>query len=273
MNYIFDSFIRSLLKEFEAFFDFLMMHQFNLVFRTEESITGVFFAEITQTIYMVGLALLVLAFLKKGFGIYVMWQDGDPDIEPSAYLLNFVKAIVTATCFPFLFGMFVDICEEVTSMLLEKISEHSSSYANVVGALTTGLTNTLPLFVFIVAYIILFFSFLMRGIELLALKVGVPIACVGLLDNDRGVFKAYFMQFVKVFVTTMLQIILAKIGTSIMFSPQTDDIWGRFLGIACIIVAVKTPKLVAEFLLPIGGGGGKIQSLVYIASMSRGFFR
>ena len=43
--------------------------------------------------------------------------------------------------------------------------------------------------VFVIVYFILYFQFLMRGLEILILRVGMPLACVGLIDNDKGVFK------------------------------------------------------------------------------------
>lgn len=273
MNYIINSFLTLILKEAEGVFSYAMNMQFDLVFRTEDSITGIFFASITPTLYYIGIALMVMMFLKKGFGVYVLWTDGDPDIEPSAYLMNFIKAIITATCFPYLYGLFVDVCEEILTLIMDKISEHASTYSDLLLVAGKSLSSGGIVLVFVIAYIILFFSLLVRGIELLILKVGVPLACVGLLDNDRGVFKSYFNQFVKVFVTTIIQLVLAKMSCSIMFLAQTEDIFGTFLGLVCIVVAIKTPRLVSEFLLQTGNGGQRLTSLVYVASMAKGLLR
>ncbi|MCL2076845.1 MAG: DUF6102 family protein [Oscillospiraceae bacterium] len=270
MNYILDSFVQSLIKSLDETYTLVLNIQFDLVFRTEDLITGIFFSNIAPTLYILGIALMIMMFLKKGFGVYVLWQDGDPDVEPSAYLLNFVKAIITASCFPYLFRLFVDICEEVLSLVMGDISEYALSDAllpNASGPFSLGILA------FAIAYIILFFSLLMRGIELLILKVGVPLACVGLLDNDRGVFKAYFMQFVKLFLTTIIQLILAKLGSSIMFF-QEGNLFNLSLGIACVILAVKTPKLMAEFLLPSSGGGShRAMSVIYVANLAKGLLK
>lgn len=40
-------------------------------------------------VFSFGVALMVLKFLKKGFEIYVLWTDGDPDEEPLFLLTNF----------------------------------------------------------------------------------------------------------------------------------------------------------------------------------------
>ncbi|QQZ61146.1 hypothetical protein JI735_33005 [Paenibacillus sonchi] len=38
-----------------------------------------------------GVAVMILKFLKKGFEIYVLWTDGDPDEEPLFLLTNFFE--------------------------------------------------------------------------------------------------------------------------------------------------------------------------------------
>ena len=46
-----------------------------------------------------GISMIVLKFLKKGFECYIMWTDGDPDMEPAGLMIRFVEAIVVAVCF------------------------------------------------------------------------------------------------------------------------------------------------------------------------------
>ena len=237
VNYILNSFTQSILKELEDVFSYILKIQFDLVFKTEETVISGYFTAIAPTVYAIGIALLIMMFLKKGFGIYVLWQDGDPDIDPAAYLLNFIKAIIVASCFPYVYSFFVDICEEFLDLSMSKISEHAAEYGNLLLMAVKSTSNGFAALVFIICYIILFFSFIMRGIELTILKVAVPLACVGLLDNDKGVFKSYSMQFVKLFLTTIVQLILAKIGCSLMFTPQsTLDFFlplDMYFGIAC----------------------------------------
>jgi hypothetical protein len=90
----------------------------------------------------------------------------------------------------------------------------------------------------------------MRGLEMLILRVGVPIACVGLLDNDSGVFKNYLTTFFKSMLTIVVQVALAKLGVGLMLNMHV------FWGVACMILALKTPRFLSEFVVPSGGGGG-----------------
>lgn len=184
------------------------------------AITGVeFFSLIMPITYGVGISLIILKFLKKAFDIYVLWTDGDPDTDPFLLLTNFVRAVGTALIFQWLYQIFVDICRDVTDQIMSAISQGTSPTIEWVNAITSmGIVPAIAGLIFLICYLILLFSFMARGIEMMVMKIGVPLACVGLLDNDKGVFRAYINQFVKAFITTIVQIMLVKIGLSLMLN-------------------------------------------------------
>lgn len=76
---------------------------------------------------------------------------------------------------------------------------------------------------------------------MMVMQIGVPLACVGLLDNDKGVFRAYINQFVKAFVTTIVQISSARSGVAY---AERDHLSASniFWGIACMIAAIPCPR-------------------------------
>ena len=65
--------------------------------------------------YGVGMSLLVLKFLYKGFNTYILWSDGDPDSEPITLLTGFVSAMFIATSFPTLYGWLAEIINKATN--------------------------------------------------------------------------------------------------------------------------------------------------------------
>ncbi len=176
-----------------------------------------------------GVSLVILKFLKKGFECYVLWTDGDPDNEPIALVIRFVQAVAIALCFPTLYGWLADITGNLTDELLAAIGV-STNYnwkAWTKGISSMGLVTAILGLVFVISYFMLYFQFLMRGLEILILRVGLPLACVGLLDNDKGVFKNIF--------------------------------WGT----ACIVLAIRTPRFLVEFMVPSGGGGGVVNNVYH----------
>lgn len=239
--------------------------------------TGVnFFEQIMPITYGIGISLIILKFLKKAFDIYVLWTDGDPDADPFLLLTNFVRAIATALIFQWIYGLFIDICRDVTDTVLNKLNDNGVSWQFWVTAITTqGLVPAIAGLIFVIIFLMLYFSFMARGVEMMVMKVGIPLACVGLLDNDKGIFKAYINQFVKAFVTTIVQITLCKIGLSLMLNSAVATIESSvnvFWGIACMIAAISMPKILREFLVPTGGDVHLLSSAsqtVHIASMTK----
>ena len=241
------------------------------------NISGVeFFSLLMPVSYGIGLSLIVLKFLKKAFDIYVLWTDGDPDADPFLLLTNFVRAVGTALVFQWLYGLFVDICRDITNTITSTIDGGINSTAEYATAITSlGLVPAIAGLIFIICWLILYFSFMARGIEMMVMQIGVPLACVGLLDNDKGVFRAYINQFVKAFVTTIVQIMLCKIGLSLMLGSTVLTASNIFWGIGCMIAAITMPKILREFLIP-SGGDGRIGNTVYqsvhVASLAKGLF-
>ena len=210
-----------------------------------------------------GVSLIILKFLKKGFECYVMWTDGDPDSEPIQLIIRFVQAIAVAVCFPFMFGWLADITEKLTNQLITAIGA-STNYdwqAWVNGLSSAGLVTAIFGLVFVICYFILYFQFLMRGVEIMILRIGLPLACTGLLDNDKGVFKTYLTKFFQSTVAVMVQISLCKLGVGMMMNVGIN--LNVFWGIACLVLAIKTPRFLSEFMGPPGGGGGMVNNIYH----------
>ncbi len=206
-----------------------------------------------------GISLIILKFLKKGFECYVLWTDGDPDSEPIYLVTRFIQASVMAVCFPVLYGWMADIVAEVTDELLSAIGTSTNydwqTWLN--GISSEGIVTAIFGLIFVISYFILYFQFLMRGLEILILRIGMPIACVGLLDNDKGVFRSYVMKFFQSAFSVVVQIALCKLGVGMVMNFHI--LWG----IACIALAIKTPRFLSEFMVPTGGGGAGVVNNVY----------
>ena len=207
---------------------------------------------LSQVVFGFGVSLIILKFVKKGFDTYVLWNGSDAEEEPYFLIVNFVKALAVAICFPIMYGWMADIITDMSSQLLQAVGEGTaySWAAWVSGISSAGIVTAIFALVFMICYFMLYFQFLMRGLEMLILRVGIPIACVGLLDNDSGVFKNYISTFFKSMFTVVVQITLAKLGVGLMLNMHV------FWGVACMILALRTPKFLSEFIMPTGSGGG-----------------
>lgn len=168
-----------------------------------------------------------------------------------------------AVCFPIVYGWMAEITQGLIDDLMAAIGA-ATDYdwqAWVNGISSLGLTTAIFGLIFVVCYFILYFQFLMRGLEIMILRIGMPMACVGLLDNDKGVFKTYINKFFQSTLAVVIQICLCKLGVGMMLNIGIN--MNVFWGMACMVLAIKTPSFLREFLVPAGGSGSGVINNVY----------
>lgn len=219
-----------------------------------------------NTVLLFGIALIVLKFLKKGFETYTLWTDGDPDADPVTLLTNFFKALAVSLSFLVLYDWIVNASLELIELLQRVInSSNANDFIQLIsnGLYGSGFSTTIFMIILLVYGVMLYFQFMKRGIEMVVLRIGMPIACLGLLDSDRGVFKPYMQKFFQNALTVTVQIILGKIGLSVSLDGH------YFWAFAIMSVALSTPKFLQEFMIASGGGGG-MGNIYHITSLARG---
>lgn len=222
------------------------------------------FPAIMDVFFGVGISFIVLKFLYKGFNVYIGWMDGDPDADPMGLVTNFIRAMAVAVGFPVIYrwaaGMVAELTEQVLTAMGSAMSMTFEGFFSNLG--TMGLFMCVAALVFIIMFFVLYVQFLGRGVELLILRIGAPFACVGLLDSDKGVFNAYAKKFLQSFLTVVIQISMTKMGVALLLNAQV--LWG----IAVMLVAMRTPKLLQEFILPYGGGGA-VNSVYHVSRLTQ----
>ena len=222
--------------------------------------TVIDFSQLKALILTLAISLIVLKFLKKGFDMYIMWTDGEADTPPLTYIVYFIRAIATAVCFSILYDWVVDIAKSFGETMLNtmNMADNISLTTTIANIATTGLFNSIVALIGLILLFVLYIQFLMRALEMFVLKLGFPLACVGLVNPDGGVFKSYSEKLIKSILTVLVQIILCKIAIVLLINVK------MLFGIAAIILAIKTPKFLQEFML--GGGTGGISNVIVTTS-------
>lgn len=264
-----------------AYIDQMLTSLVPMTLNADQYMTAAAGGNMVETLFDIllgfGVSLIILKFLKKGFECYVMWTDGDPDAEPTGLVIRFIEAIAVAVCFPVMYGWLADITQSLTDQLMAAIGNSTNydwqAWVNGIGSL--GLVTAIFGLVFVICYFVLYFQFLMRGLEIMILRIGLPLACVGLLDNDKGVFKTYINKFFQSTLAVVVQICLCKLGVGMMMNVGIN--MNVFWGIACIILAIKTPQFLSEFMVPTGSGGAGIINNIYhsvrLVGMAKGLIK
>ena len=184
-----------------------------------------------------GIALIILKFLKKGFDTYILWSDGDADTEPSILFIGFLRALAVAISFPTMYGWLAEIIQDMSEKIISIISGSMETdfSAVITGISSAGLFTGIVSLIFFICFFVLYIQFLTRGMEILILRIGLPLACVGLMDRDGGVFKSYIQKFYQSTLAVLVQISLAKLGVGLMLNAHV------FWGVAALMLAIRTP--------------------------------
>lgn len=251
----------------------ILVNLTEIVFYSERDFTSLTgnaldFGSIFDLFLNFAVSLIILKFLKKGFDIYIGWYDGDKDANPVNLAVNFARAIITALSFSFLYGVLVDIVKDfMENSLFALVSLGTSDnlaevimnlFGNVLFWAISGL-------VLVICYCILWIKFLVLGVEMLVLRMGFPLACIGLLDSDKGVFAPYLKKLFTICMTAVVQIFLLRL--SLVMIGSAHMVWG----LAFCFGAMKTPKMLNDFMFAYSSGGlqGALSTGYYLSSIVR----
>jgi len=210
-----------------------------------------------------GVSLIVLKFLKRGFDIYIGWNEGDPDADPFSLVIGFLRAMAVALCFPILYDALVAVTEQMINQSVSIIGDLSGKQSIVdliMNIISVGLFQAIIGLLVVIVYLILWVQFMMRGIEMMVMRVGIPIVCTGLIDSDKGIFAPYLKKFFLNAATVLIQISLIKLSLTVMM------LGNAIYALAIGFVAMRTPKFLQEFMLNVSGAGGTVINTVYHTS-------
>lgn len=267
--------ISDLIEGVEEFLSMLMIGLLDLVFSPENSMDVGFlgisvganqfnFIPLFTLFRDIGLALITIKFLKKGFDIYVGWIDGDKDNDVSHLILNYIRAIITVLAFSFVYSFMVGAVQTLLSETLSALVQASlpQGLEDIVpGAITATVTGiaagaaALKIFLILALVIlvmlgIIYFRLMLMGVQLLAMRIAFPLACVGLIDSDKGIFKSYAQKIVMLCVSAFTQIFFFRFA--LLLLTNGNPLWALAAGMA----AMKTPELLRDFMIGYGGAGG-----------------
>lgn len=233
------------------------------------NLKGIDFAKINSVILKYAIALLILKFVTKGFSIYILQSDGDPDHDPLTLLTGFFQSVAIAVTFYSLYGKIIDIFKAFAKELLKAMGsdgEIQTIKTSLINSLLgQGITTILLVIVLVVLFAVLYVKLIMNGGELMVLRFAIPILSVGFLDADGGTAKVAAKKFLQVAFTNTVQIILLRLSVALLLTLH--PIWA----IAVTGLAFRVPNLMQEFLFVRSGGGGAFNKLNTLANLKRLF--
>lgn len=284
MTDIISNFLLDIIGEAGDFLNFAVSKFSLVVFYIEDFILeqsgtiGLNIGKMWKVLYGAGISMLTVKCLIKGFEQYILWSDGDPDNPPIEMVIRAVKAIAVAACFPTLYKWFVDIVLWLINQLISAITvipPLGSSIKDIIGNFSIIGTQSLilgPLLViiYIILLVILIMQFIKKGVEMLILRLGVPLGVIGFLDSDGGLSKNYFKVFYQCSFSVIIQLVLFKFSIG-LWAGCSNSITApitALIAIAVMLVAISAPKFVSQFLVQTGGGGSMVSNMYFASSMA-----
>ncbi len=171
----------------EATLNSLFKSMTNVVFFMERELGGlkvadgnyINFNSIYEVIFNFAVYLLVIVFITKSIKIYFMMKDGDAEQNPIHLVIGMLKAVIVMLCFKEVYAIFVGITQEFLDAILNTIKIQGTNLANALMAnMTGGIFTAVACLVLLLVWLILICQFIMKGIEMLVMRMGIPFASI-----------------------------------------------------------------------------------------------
>ena len=244
--------IESFIGGSEATLNSLFKSMVNLVFHIERELSNlkladgsfINFNKIYETIFSFAIYILIIVFISKAIKIYFMMREGDAEENPIQLMIGMIKAVIITICFKEIYNIFVGIVQEFLNGILSNMTVQGTNLAEILtGNMGGGIFTAVACLVLLIVWLILICQFIMKGIEILVMRLGIPFASIGLLNSDNGVFTEYVRDFLLTAFTLVVQ--LGLLNLSILALVNGHLIYG----IAIAIVSVNTPMMLGKFMI------------------------
>lgn len=159
----------------------------NLVFHIERELSNLKVADgsfidfnaIYQTIFNYAIYILVIVFIAKAIKIYFFMHDGDPEQNPIQLAIGMVKAVIVMICFKEIYDIFVGIVQEFLNNILNHLTLQGTNLAEMLSNnMGGGIFTAVACLVLLIVWLILICQFIMKGIEILVMRLGIPFASI-----------------------------------------------------------------------------------------------
>lgn len=202
------------------------------------------FNAIYEVVFNFATYLLVIVFIAKAIKTYFMMREGDNEQNPVQLVIGMLKAVIVMICFKEIYTIGVGIVEEFLNSILSVMPLQNTNLADALSSnIQGGIFTAVACLVLLICWLLLICQFIMKGIELLVMRIGIPFASIGLLNSDGGVFPDYIRSFLMTAFTLVIQLSLLNVSIITLLTNKL------IYGIAIAIVAVNTPMIMSKYMI------------------------
>ena len=246
---------------------------------------------VSSLISSLAFSLIVLFVLKNILLNYILWR-GNPNENPLEVIIGIAMTIAMMAGFNDIYSLisnslgsiiksinggsvnFAEIPDIIVNSLNQnapKITE-KSNFTKIVNSFLSyvngDIQKAIMLIIALLISIILFKHFIQAmisamksGFELLALKIGAPLACLSLLNNNIGGFSSYIKEIIKRFFGIMIKVAAISICLGLFASVNS---FSKLVIYSCAILAcigiIENPSQILAGIATGAGSGNELSS-------------
>lgn len=199
--------------------------------------------------------ILVLKVANEAFQTYILYQNGDPDADPSGLLIRTGQAVAVIGGVPwlveqiFVFG--TKITADVSNLGIGRTGFADWGFLVTATLSTFGIVATLLAIVIAILFLIVAIQATIRGAELALMAVLGPIMALNITSNNRNMWSAWIRQVIIVCCSQAIQIFMLS-GALSLLTSQVVSSNGLVLVFGWLWVTVKAPKFIQQFAYSTG---------------------
>lgn len=200
-----------------------------------------------------GFALLALNVVKIVTSGYLLETDYDPDAEPLDLVVRIAEATAVISCSGWIFDYVLQLSKDFASDLIDStgVTGYSQQTKALLDPSIYGGSlslSTYVIFICLILIAVIVFTVVsgLRGGELIAMKLFLPIFAIDLLSTNRERWNNFFLGYLMAFFTYAIQILFYTIALkNYMSANLTSPLY--FIATAVwMILAIPGAKISGE---------------------------
>ncbi|MBU3173281.1 conjugal transfer protein TrbL family protein [Clostridium estertheticum] len=199
---------------------------------------------------LLAFAILVLKTMSESFETYILYQNGDPDADPSGLLIRTGQAVAVIATLPFIVQQLFEFGSKVShdvaglSVGTTGITDFASMLLAVVAS--NGSVIVLFLIIIIICFLVVAIQSTIRGAELALMAVLGPIMALNITSGNKSVWSAWFKQLIIICTAQSVQIFLLDGAFSFLTNKSITG-GGLLLVFGWLWCTIKSPKFIQQF--------------------------
>lgn len=207
---------------------------------------------------LLAFTLLVLKVMNEAFQTYILYQNGDPDADPTNLLIRTAQSVAVIATLPdivlFIFNFGTKLVLDVANLSTGETDILTWASMITAALMTAGLPIIILCIVMVIMFLIVAIQSLIRGGELALMAVLGPIMALNLTADNRSMWSAWFKQLIIICTAQAIQLFMLKGALALVTTGVLTDT-GLLTVFAWLWVTVKVPKWLQQFSYSTGFTG------------------